>query len=168
MRLIEIGYPGRCEYMLSTRMQLMIQVEVYYHLSDSQAAMIFPTAVVGYVLAALTVPFTISRTGWRGIAVVSPIFHVVSAAILATGPPLGMTLVAMFVGGIAAGFSDVGFNSWASKLPFPNVIQGFMVCCSLPARYTDKNSSGTHSDTGRPKVRTLVLLLSHFGTHICG
>lgn len=117
--------------MLSTRTQLIIQVEVYYHLSDSQAAMVFPTAVMGYILAALTVPFTISRTGWRGIAILSPTFHVISAAILAIGPPLGITLLAMFIGGASAGLSDPGLNSWASKLPFPNVIQGFMVCCSL-------------------------------------
>lgn len=103
------------------------QIEVYYDLSDSQASMIFPTAVVGYILAALAVPLTISQTGWRGMAMLSPLFHVVSSILLATGPSLALALISLFIGGIAAGLSDPGFNSWASKLPFPNVVQGLMV-----------------------------------------
>lgn len=105
---------------------LLPDIESYYKLNDTQASMIFPIAVVGYICGTVSLTKTISRFGWRGIATAAPILHIVAVGILSSGPTFVLVLIAHFIAGLGTGHSDAGFCAWASKLPFANVVQGLM------------------------------------------
>lgn len=105
---------------------LLPDIENYYNLNDTQASMIFPTAVVGYIFGTISLTRNLSRFGWRGMAITAPLLHLVAVATLSTGPPFVILLLAHFIAGLGTGHSDAGFCAWASKLSFPNVVQGLM------------------------------------------
>lgn len=105
---------------------LVPTLEDFYRINDSTTASIFPVGVAGYVTASLLMPKVVTRSGWRGVALVSPILHLISALMLSTVPPFLVVLPSYFIAGLGTGLSDSGLCSWSSNRPYANVVLGLM------------------------------------------
>ena len=82
--------------------------------------------MLGYLLAAATVPGISVRFGLRTIAVLSPVLRIAAALVLTISPPFGILLLAYAFFGYGTGLTDTAWNAWASRMSRPNVAQGLL------------------------------------------
>ncbi|EXJ78447.1 hypothetical protein A1O1_08847 [Capronia coronata CBS 617.96] len=105
---------------------LLPEIGAFYGLKDGTTALIFPTAVTGYVCSTVVVELIHGRLGRRGIAFLSPAIRLVAMSLLATGSSFHVTLAGYFLGSFGIGLSDAGFCAWATSVPYASIVQGFM------------------------------------------
>ena len=105
---------------------LIPDIEEFYHINDSRMALVFPCAVAGYLCSTISIQYVHLHLGRRGLAWLSPIFRLLPAAIMSTGPKYPLVLASFFVFGFGTGLTDSGWCAWASVLPYANVVQGFL------------------------------------------
>ena len=87
------------------------------------------TPFAGYSLAAFTNASIHSRLGQRGIAVMAPICHIITYAILAAHPPFPVLVVANALSGFGNGLNDACFCAWVGAMDKANAVQGVMHSC---------------------------------------
>ncbi|TVY68755.1 Bypass of stop codon protein [Lachnellula suecica] len=98
----------------------------YYSLGDAHVSLIFVVGPVGYILAAQVSSFIHWTWGQRGIALLAPILHIVSALLIATHPPFGLVLVAFAAANLGIGLLDGSWCAWAATLPHANTVSGML------------------------------------------
>ncbi|KIW12094.1 hypothetical protein PV08_09368 [Exophiala spinifera] len=103
---------------------LIPYLESYYSLSYTIVSLIFLTPFAGYSLAAFTNASIHSKLGQRGIAVMAPICHIATYAILAAHPPFPVLVVANAISGFGNGLTDACFCAWIGVMDNANAVQG--------------------------------------------
>jgi fucose permease len=91
-------------------------LSTYYHLTDIHAALIFIFGPIGYILAAQSNGTIHSQFGQRGIAVLGPVFHVLSTLALGLHPPFVLVLGALSVQAVGIGLLDGSWCAWAGGM----------------------------------------------------
>ncbi|GAB0134122.1 hypothetical protein EsDP_00002507 [Epichloe bromicola] len=115
---------------------LIPYLESYYHLSYTVISLIFLTPFLGYSLAAVTNARIHVSLGRRGVAVMAPLCHIVTYAVLASHPAYPALVVANAISGFGNGLTDACFCAWVGAMDKANAIQGvFHACYSLGALF---------------------------------
>lgn len=89
-------------------------------------SLVFLSPLVGYATAALLNNVIHMHFGQRGIAWLSPGFHVASYIINAVHPPYPVLVVSFIFAGIGNGLADSAWNAWIANLANANELLGFL------------------------------------------
>uniref|UniRef100_A0A0B7JXD6 Major facilitator superfamily (MFS) profile domain-containing protein n=1 Tax=Bionectria ochroleuca TaxID=29856 RepID=A0A0B7JXD6_BIOOC len=111
---------------VSTTGVMLPRMEAFYHLNDVQVSLCFLAGPVGYVISAQLNHSIHLRFGRRGIAVVGPIFQILSAALTAMHPPFPIVLASAALGAFGAGLLDGSWCAWAGRMENANLISGML------------------------------------------
>ena len=114
--------------LLTSSLGVMLQpLSTYYHLTDIHAALIFVSGPIGYILAAQSNSTIHSKFGQRGIAIMGPVFHVLSTLILGMYPEgFGVVLVGLSVQAVGIGLIDGSWCAWAASMERANLVSGML------------------------------------------
>ncbi|KAJ6788935.1 hypothetical protein PWT90_00146 [Aphanocladium album] len=116
---------------------LLPYLEDYYGLGKTVISLIFLTPFLGYSLAAFTNARIHVKFGQRGIAVMAPLCHIITYAVLASHPPYPALIVVNAISGFGNGLTDACFCAWVGTMDKANTIQGFLhACYSLGALFS--------------------------------
>ena len=102
------------------------QLEWFYHLNDTHVSLIFLITPVGYLLAASSNHFIHMKLGQRGIAIVSPLCHLLFTSLVSVHPPFSLVLVSSAIGGFGTGLLDASWCAWAAGMRNANAISGLL------------------------------------------
>lgn len=102
------------------------QLETYYGLSYTIVSLIFLTPFAGYSVAAVVNARVHMALGQRGVAVLAPVCHIVTYAVLAAHPPYPVLVACNALSGFGNGLTDAAFCAWVGAMDKANTIQGFM------------------------------------------
>lgn len=92
---------------------------------------------MGYSLAAFTNARIHTTLGQRGVAVMAPLFHIVTYAVLSSHPPYPVLIIFNAFSGFGNGLVDACFCAWMGGMDKANTIQGFLhACYSLGALFS--------------------------------
>ncbi|KAK2616621.1 hypothetical protein QQS21_000444 [Conoideocrella luteorostrata] len=108
---------------------LIPYLEKYYNLSYTVISLIFLTPFLGYSLAAFTNARIHVALGRRGVAIMAPLCHIITYAVLASHPPYPALVVANAISGFGNGLTDACFCAWVGAMDKANTVQGFMHSC---------------------------------------
>ncbi|KAJ9617168.1 hypothetical protein H2200_000889 [Cladophialophora chaetospira] len=108
---------------------LIPYLETYYELSYTTVSLIFLTPFAGYSLAAFTNASIHSRLGQRGIAILAPLCHIVTYAILSAHPPFPVLVISNTISGFGNGLTDACFCAWIGVMDKANAVQGCLHSC---------------------------------------
>jgi fucose permease len=97
-----------------------------YSLTDVHVSLIFLVGPAGYLIAAYCNGYVHSRFGQRGVAVLGPLLHAVSAVLIAIHPPFTLILLAFGITGVGVGFLDGPWCAWAGAMEKANAISGLL------------------------------------------
>ncbi|KAK7215827.1 hypothetical protein V2G26_003830 [Clonostachys chloroleuca] len=111
---------------VSTTGVMLPRMEAFYHLNDVQVSLCFLAGPVGYVISAQLNHSIHLHFGRRGIAVVGPIFQILSAALTAMHPPFPIVLASAALGAFGAGLLDGSWCAWAGRMDNANLISGLL------------------------------------------
>ncbi|KZZ93745.1 Major facilitator superfamily domain, general substrate transporter [Moelleriella libera RCEF 2490] len=106
-----------------------MELEQYYGLSYTVVSLIFLTPFLGYSLAAVTNARVHVALGRRGVAVMAPLCHILTYAVLAVHPPYPVLVVANAVSGFGNGLLDACFCAWVGGMDKANATQGVLHSC---------------------------------------
>lgn len=106
-----------------------MQLEDYYDLNYTVISLIFLTPFAGYSLAAFTNARIHVAFGRRGVAIMAPLCHIITYAVLASHPPYPALVVANAISGFGNGLTDACFCAWIGAMDKANTIQGFLHSC---------------------------------------
>jgi fucose permease len=106
-----------------------VQLEAYYNLNYTVVSLIFLTPFLGYSAAAFTNARIHMRWGQRGVAIMAPICHLITFAVLAAHPPYPVLVVFNVISGFGNGLTDACFCAWIGVMDKANTIQGFLHAC---------------------------------------
>ncbi|KAF2662440.1 MFS transporter-like protein [Lophiostoma macrostomum CBS 122681] len=113
--------------LLTSSLGVMLQpLSIYYHLTDIHAALIFIFGPIGYIFAAQSNTFIHTKFGQRGIAILGPVFHVLSTLALGLHPPFPMILVGLSVQAVGIGLLDGSWCAWAGSMKSANTVSGML------------------------------------------
>ncbi|PHH90139.1 hypothetical protein CDD83_4421 [Cordyceps sp. RAO-2017] len=130
---------------------LIPYLEEFYGLSYTVVSLIFLTPFAGYSVAAFTNARIHMRLGQRGVAVMAPLCHVATYAILAAHPPYPVLVVANAISGFGNGLEDACFCAWVGAMDKGNSIQGLMHSCySLGALFAPLIATSMVVQAGLP------------------
>jgi fucose permease len=111
----------------STVGAVLASLEAHYGLSDRQASCVFLAVVGGYTAGAQLNDAIHARLGQRGVALLGPIAHVVSAVGVACHPPSYPVLLCFVaLGTFGNGVLDGSWSSWAGGLERASTISGLL------------------------------------------
>ncbi|KAK7421145.1 hypothetical protein QQZ08_010075 [Neonectria magnoliae] len=105
---------------------LIPYLEEYYELSYTVVSLIFLTPFAGYSVAAFTNARIHVKFGQRGVAIMAPICHIITFAVLAAHPPYPVLVVCNMISGFGNGLTDACFCAWVGAMDKANTIQGFL------------------------------------------
>lgn len=105
---------------------LLPYLERYYDLSYTTVSLIFLTPFVGYSLASFTNARIHMVLGQRGVAVMAPLCHIATYAVLAAHPPYPVLVAANVVSGFGNGLLDACFCAWLGVMQNANALQGIL------------------------------------------
>ncbi|CAM1501243.1 Fc.00g104050.m01.CDS01 [Cosmosporella sp. VM-42] len=108
---------------------LIPYLEKYYDLSYTIVSLIFLTPFAGYSIAAFTNARIHMKLGQRGVAIMAPICHIVTFAVLAAHPPYPVLVICNMISGFGNGLTDACFCAWLGAMDKANTIQGFLHSC---------------------------------------
>lgn len=91
--------------------------------------MIFLTPFAGYSTAAFTNATIHSKFGQRGIAIMAPVCHIITYAVLSAHPPFPVLVVINTISGFGNGLTDACFCAWVGAMDNANAVQGVMHSC---------------------------------------
>ncbi|KIW79825.1 hypothetical protein Z517_06440 [Fonsecaea pedrosoi CBS 271.37] len=103
---------------------LIPYLETYYHLNYTTVSLIFLTPFAGYSLAAFTNAAIHTKLGQRGIAILAPLCHIITYAVLSAHPPFPVLVVINTVSGFGNGLTDACFCAWIGAMDKANAVQG--------------------------------------------
>lgn len=98
----------------------------YYDLSNVRVSLIFVAGPVGYVVAAQSNALVHVRFGQLGVAILGPIFHVISSGVIALHPPYWAVLLAFAFAAVGTGLLDGSWCAWAGSMEKANTVSGFL------------------------------------------
>lgn len=84
---------------------------------------------MGYLCGAWLLQRTLTKYGWRGVALLPPLCRLLSSTVLSAGPPFPLVIPAYLVQGVGLGLADSGFCAWGSGVSYANVMQGMIHGC---------------------------------------
>lgn len=114
-----------------------MQLEDYYGLGKTVISLVFLTPFLGYSIAAFSNARIHVKFGQRGIAVMAPLCHILTYAVLSAHPPYPVLIVVNAVSGFGNGLTDACFCAWVGAMDKANTIQGFLHSCySLGALFS--------------------------------
>lgn len=105
---------------------MLPHISHYYSLTDVQVSLVFLVGPIGYVLVAQSNDFIHSRFGQRGIALLGPVCHVISASLIALCPPFPLVLLAFAIVAIGTGLLDGSWCAWVASMSNANTVSGFL------------------------------------------
>ncbi|KAG9780813.1 MFS general substrate transporter, partial [Aureobasidium melanogenum] len=108
---------------------LIPYLESYYHLNYTIVSLIFLTPFAGYSVAAFTNASIHAKFGQRGIAIMAPICHIITYAVLSAHPPFPVLVVVNTISGFGNGLTDACFCAWVGVMDNANAVQGVMHSC---------------------------------------
>lgn len=108
---------------------LIPYLEQYYNLSYTIVSLIFLTPFAGYSVAAFTNARIHMKFGQRGVAIMAPICHILTFAVLAAHPPYPVLVVVNVISGFGNGLTDACFCAWVGAMDKANTIQGLLHSC---------------------------------------
>ncbi|EEY23516.1 conserved hypothetical protein [Verticillium alfalfae VaMs.102] len=112
------------------------QLEQYYDLNYTIVSLVFLTPFAGYSVAAFTNARIHMKYGQRGVAVMAPLCHIITYAVVATHPPFPVIVVIYAISGFGNGLTDACYCAWVGDMDKANQVQGFMhACYSLGALF---------------------------------
>ncbi|RYP22290.1 hypothetical protein DL767_009078 [Monosporascus sp. MG133] len=111
---------------VSTTGVIIPRLESYYHLSDLHVSVVFLVPLLGYVWAAQLNSRIHRKLGQRGIAVIGPLCHVVSAAVAALHPPFPVYILSVALNVFGSGLLDGSWCAWAGAMENASTMQGFL------------------------------------------
>ncbi|CRK31011.1 hypothetical protein BN1723_003744 [Verticillium longisporum] len=115
---------------------LIPYLEQYYDLNYTIVSLVFLTPFAGYSVAAFTNARIHMKYGQRGVAVMAPLCHIVTYAVVATHPPFPVIVVIYAISGFGNGLTDACYCAWVGDMDKANQVQGFMhACYSLGALF---------------------------------
>ncbi|KAM0566893.1 hypothetical protein ACHAP6_005540 [Verticillium nonalfalfae] len=115
---------------------LIPYLEQYYDLNYTIVSLVFLTPFAGYSVAAFTNARIHMKYGQRGVAVMAPLCHIITYAVVATHPPFPVIVVIYAISGFGNGLTDACYCAWVGDMDKANQVQGFMhACYSLGALF---------------------------------
>ncbi|KAI1499516.1 MFS transporter-like protein [Biscogniauxia marginata] len=105
---------------------LLPHLSDYYGLTDTQVSLIFLSGPAGYLIAAQMNHLVHARLGRIGVAVIGPLFHIVTGLGGAVHPPFTVFLIAWSVGCFGTGLLDGSLCTWAGTHDNVNVASGLL------------------------------------------
>ncbi|EXJ93394.1 hypothetical protein A1O1_01786 [Capronia coronata CBS 617.96] len=130
---------------------LIPYLETYYDLNYTIISLIFLTPFAGYSLAAFTNASIHARLGQRGIAVMAPICHMITFAVLSAHPPFPVLVVVNTICGFGNGLTDACFCAWVGAMDNANAVQGVMhACYSIGALFAPLIATSMVVNSGLP------------------
>jgi fucose permease len=110
-------------------MAVQIQLEKYYDLTYTVVSLVFLSPFAGYTLAAFTNNLMHVRFGQRGVAIVGPLCHLVSFAVMAAHPPYPVLIIMFIFVGFGNGLIDAAWCAWIGNMANANEVSGFLQAC---------------------------------------
>lgn len=101
-------------------------ISQHYSLTDLHVSLLFLAGPLGYIFAAQFSDAIHLRFGQRGIAIIGPIFQIISTFLIALHPRFGWVLVAFGVQGLGTGLLDGSWCAWAGSMEKANTISGML------------------------------------------
>ncbi|EHK25069.1 uncharacterized protein TRIVIDRAFT_61788 [Trichoderma virens Gv29-8] len=148
---------------------LIPYLEEYYNLSYTVISLIFLTPFVGYSIAGFTNARIHVRFGQRGVAIMAPICHLITFAILASHPPYPALVVCNAISGFGNGLTDACFCAWVGAMDKANTIQGFLHSCySLGALFSPLIATSMVVKGGLPWYTFYYLMIGMSGLEFAG
>lgn len=89
-------------------------------------SLLFLTAFVGYLAAALSSNHIHHRWGQRGVAIIAPSCRLLGYIALAVHPPYPVLPVLMLLPGFGNGLEDSAWNAWVGNLQDANELLGIL------------------------------------------
>ncbi|XWW99878.1 hypothetical protein V2A60_007892 [Cordyceps javanica] len=135
---------------------LLPYLEDYYGLGKTVISLIFLTPFLGYSVAAFTNARIHVRFGQRGIAIMAPLCHVITYAVLASHPPYPVLIVVNAISGFATSMVVKAGLPWfnfyyimISYLRFLKVGMSAIELCGLSFFFWDKTGSVYEAEHAR-------------------
>ncbi|KAK0762929.1 hypothetical protein N5P37_004455 [Trichoderma harzianum] len=148
---------------------LIPYLEEYYNLSYTVISLIFLTPFVGYSIAAFTNARIHVLLGQRGVAIMAPICHLITFAVLASHPPYPALVVCNVISGFGNGLTDACFCAWVGNMDKANTIQGFLHSCySLGALFSPLIATSMVVKGGLPWYTFYYLMIGMSGLEFAG
>jgi len=101
-------------------------IEHHYNLSDVRVSLIFLAGPVGYVITAQSNAQIHTNLGQIGVAILGPIFHIISSGIIGLHPPFWAVLLAFAFAAAGTGLLDGSWCAWAGSMEKANTISGLL------------------------------------------
>ncbi|KAL7897230.1 MFS general substrate transporter [Trichoderma sp. SZMC 28014] len=148
---------------------LIPYLEEYYNLSYTVISLIFLTPAVGYSVAAFTNARIHVLFGQRGVAIMAPICHLITFAVLASHPPYPALVVCNAISGFGNGLTDACFCAWVGAMDKANTIQGFLHSCySLGALFSPLIATSMVVKAGLPWYTYYYIMIGMSGLEFVG
>ncbi|RFU73933.1 major facilitator superfamily transporter [Trichoderma arundinaceum] len=148
---------------------LIPYLEEYYNLSYTVISLIFLTPFIGYSIAAFTNARIHVQLGQRGVAVMAPICHLITFAVLASHPPYPALVVCNAISGFGNGLTDACFCAWIGAMDKANTIQGFLHSCySLGALFSPLIATSMVVKAGLPWYTYYYIMIGMSGLEFVG
>ncbi|TQW09579.1 Major facilitator superfamily transporter [Cordyceps javanica] len=135
---------------------LLPYLEDYYGLGKTVISLIFLTPFLGYSVAAFTNARIHVRFGQRGIAIMAPLCHIITYAVLASHPPYPVLIVVNAISGFATSMVVKAGLPWfnfyyimISYLRFLKVGMSAIELCGLSFFFWDKTGSVYEAEHAR-------------------
>ncbi|KAF2842433.1 MFS general substrate transporter [Patellaria atrata CBS 101060] len=105
---------------------LIPYMERYYDLTYIIISLVFLSPLAGYTLSALLNNTIHLRFGQRGVAIISPICHLISYIVICVHPPYPVLVVIFMLAGFGNGLADAAWNAWMGNMDRANEVLGFL------------------------------------------
>ncbi|KAJ4164049.1 hypothetical protein LMH87_005740 [Akanthomyces muscarius] len=148
---------------------LLPYLEDYYGLGKTVISLIFLTPVIGYSLAAISIARIHVKFGQRGIAIMAPLCHIVTYAVLSSHPPYPALIVVNAISGFGNGLLDACFCAWVGAMGKGNTIQGFLhACYSLGALFSPLIATNMVVKAEVPWFNFYYIMVGLSAIELCG
>ncbi|UKZ90531.1 uncharacterized protein TrAFT101_005543 [Trichoderma asperellum] len=148
---------------------LIPYLEEYYNLSYTVISLIFLTPFIGYSVAAFTNARIHVQFGQRGVAIMAPMCHLITFAVLASHPPYPALVVCNAISGFGNGLTDACFCAWIGAMDKANTIQGFLHSCySLGALFSPLIATSMVVKAGLPWYTYYYIMIGMAGLEFVG
>ncbi|KAL2275604.1 hypothetical protein FJTKL_01682 [Diaporthe vaccinii] len=108
---------------------MVVLIEKYYDLTYTIVSLVFLSPFAGYTLAAFTNNLMHVHFGQRGIAIISPLCHIVSFLVMAAHPPYPVLIIMFIFVGFGNGLADAAWCAWIGNMAHANEVSGFLQAC---------------------------------------
>lgn len=103
---------------------LLPYLERYYDLSYVVVSLIFLVQFIGYTIAAFTNASIHNSLGQRGVALITPMCHIITYVVYACHAPWPCMVVFAALCGFGNGLIDGAWSAWAGNMHAGNVLAG--------------------------------------------